>query len=59
MWIRRMRLTDVLRAMFEMPTPRPKVRMRCMTHDETFDEPLDVSFHETLNLNCKWEKLEK
>ncbi len=54
-----MKLVEALKGLFLMPSPRPKVKMRCVAHNEIFDNPLEMSFHETMNLNCKWERLEK
>jgi hypothetical protein len=52
-----MKLGDVFKALFVMPVPQPKAKVRCVTHDEIFDEAMDMSFHETMNLNCEWERL--
>lgn len=54
-----MKLVEALKGLFLMPSPPPKVKMRCIAHNEIFDNPLEMSFHETMNLNCKWERLEK
>lgn len=53
-----MKVRDVFRALFVMPVQRSKFRVRCVTHDEVFTEPMDMGFHETMNLNCKWERLD-
>jgi len=53
-----MKIGEVLKALFVMPVPRQKVKVRCVTHDEVFEEPMDMSFHETMNLGCKWERLD-
>jgi hypothetical protein len=52
-----MKLGDALKALFLMPAARPASVVRCITHDVVFSESMDASFHETMNLNCKWEKL--
>ncbi len=54
-----MKLVEMLKGLFLMPSPPPKVKMRCVAHNAIFDNPLEMSFHETMNLNCKWERLEK
>ncbi len=54
-----MKIVEALKGLFLMPELRPRVKMLCVTHNKVFDEPLDMSLHETMNLNCKWERLER
>jgi len=53
-----MNVKGVFKALFLMPARRQEFRVRCVTHDEVFTEPMEMSFHETMNLNCGWKKLE-
>jgi hypothetical protein len=52
-----MKLSDALKALFLMPAARPESAIRCITHDAVFSDSMDASFHETMNLGCKWEKV--
>lgn len=54
-----MKFGDSLRALFLVPGGRPANAMRCITHDRMFSESMDASFHETMNINCKWERMQR
>lgn len=48
-----------LRAMFLVPAERPFNLVKCVIHDRTFAESMDASFHESVNVGCEWEPVER
>jgi uncharacterized protein (DUF111 family) len=54
-----LKFRDILAALFLMPSSRPGNTVRCITHEVVFSDSMEMSFHETMNLGCRWEKLER
>lgn len=48
-----------LRALFHMPADRPFNVVKCVVHDRMFSESMDASFHESVNVDCEWERVER